>query len=360
MAWVGCIAAAAAKTASQVDKAPQELKETTSKLAQAFDAIHEFAHQGYTRVQLQPLIDNAERLQDLYEESCQARKDHEQNDDDLRNFRLPSRLGPAAAKWAMGSYTIQLDEIQSAVNAEMRVLQRMVPHGQTTGTSPPATQQQDKHDMGKSLLHAAMGSAEQHASYKVGDPIEIWSDSLRAWCSGKVKDIHGNLLGIEYMTADAEIRDKQVSNAADHVRHFQPRKEHVRGDTHKANDPVQIFCDSSNAWCCGYVKHVGGNLVNIEYVSSCGRTLTKQLPNGHEHLRCLHSEAGAVYVVGDCVEYFSTTKNKRFVTEVTAVHYDSAGLVSHVDLKECKQFADIRTVRKITDPCKTKGLKLEK
>merc|ERR1719181_1294000 len=54
---------------------------------------------GFSKVQLQPLIDSTDRLAHVYQEADMARRDHEQNVIDMRNWRAPSRTGTAALKW---------------------------------------------------------------------------------------------------------------------------------------------------------------------------------------------------------------------------------------------------------------------
>jgi hypothetical protein len=289
-------------------KAPQELKESVAKIAQAQEELRQFARRGFTHLQVQPLVISVERLAQKVREVNDSRLQYEQG-----------RLGPAAAMWAIGVYASDMDELQQAVNTELQVIHLAQPCGKPLKMPAPfAAPSQKGEPRGNNLQPppgadrptamvgnpgAAAGkhmSTPAHVpiaakSCKIGDHVEVWSTSLHVWSHGHVKNVQGNLLEVEYASASGEMRTKQLPSDHEHVRITGARQPPSAQDSYKVGESIEIWSNSQQTWCLGHVKHVQGHVVDLEYATSDGGIWAKQVPVGHGIRRPqLHHNATAL------------------------------------------------------------------
>jgi hypothetical protein len=131
------------------------------------------------------------------------------------------------------------------------------------------------------------------SKYKVGDDIEVWSNSHKRWSRGKVDKIEGSKASVKYESPDGQIMMKQMPESHEHLRHTvsasgapaDNAQEGTSSGIYKAGDQVEIWSNSQKTWCRGSIEKLQGDLVNVKYVSPDGQTMTKLMPNGHECLR---------------------------------------------------------------------------
>merc|ERR1719456_1874238 len=72
---------------------------------------------------------------------------------------------------------------------------------------------------------AAASIAPKQASspgvFKVGDKVEIWSNSQNAWCRGSVEKLEGELVNIKYTSNDGQNMTKLMPNGHEFLRHLE-------------------------------------------------------------------------------------------------------------------------------------------
>jgi len=183
------------------------------------------------------------------------------------------------------------------------------------------------------------------STYFVGDEIEIYSNSQGAWCSGKVDRTDGEWLHISYRTpkgqavtkimpcGHAELRSPQMASperpqtqaSPERPQMGSPEREYIGSQfsqqdeygasifsqqrdiyapvasqsdlppppppvrPYRAEDQIEIWSTSQNAWCKGNVSKVEGDWVHINYSGPGGQPMNKIMPNGHAHVRLLQS-----------------------------------------------------------------------
>jgi len=142
--------------------------------------------------------------------------------------------------------------------------------------------------------------------YKVGDEIEVWSNSHKRWSRGTIEKVDaGGKVSAKYSSPDGAAMIKQMPEHHEHLRHYvipdqtpAPQKQAAavahQGGVYKVGDQIEIWSNSQNAWCRGSVLKIEGELVNVKYTSGDGQAMTKLMPNGHEYLRHLQKPQKAV------------------------------------------------------------------
>lgn len=202
-----------------------------------------------------------------------------------------------------------------------------------------------------------------------GDFVEIYSNSQQAWYKGKVESREDNMVTVSY---DQQGMQATKSLPADHanLRAFKGRvtqwegtgkgakkvepknkgegkgrpggKDSYAADgTHGASDhagyptsagdehlkvailegdPVEVFSNSTQVWCKGYVESIHGNMLTLSYQSpsadGCGMDWTKKtVPSEHNCWRKAYDATGHgmtkaaefVFDIGDEVEIYSNS-----------------------------------------------------
>lgn len=80
-------------------------------------------------------------------------------------------------------------------------------HRVAPGTSAPA-------------MASSAGGATSAGEYKVGDKIEIWSNSQNSWCRGSVEKLQGELVNVKYMSSDGQAMTKLMPSGHEYLRHL--------------------------------------------------------------------------------------------------------------------------------------------
>merc|ERR1719440_1154237 len=57
------------------------------------------------------------------------------------------------------------------------------------------------------------------AKYKVGDEVEVWSNSHKRWSPGTVEKIEGSKINVKYQSPDGQAMMKQMPESHEHLRH---------------------------------------------------------------------------------------------------------------------------------------------
>jgi hypothetical protein len=135
--------------------------------------------------------------------------------------------------------------------------------------------------------------------YKVKDLIEVYSNTHKKWCPGTVEAVDGIKINVKYSSPEGAAMTKQMPASHEHLRHkvggatpapcdsiVIPLEEQFSSvSSYKVGDAIQIWSNSQQAWCNGFVESVQGDLAGIKYSSTDGQSMTKMMPIGHEHLR---------------------------------------------------------------------------
>lgn len=235
---------------------------------------------------------------------------------------------------------------------------------------------------GPSLLAASPGGALQPtksfdiaAPYKVGDRVEIWSESNKAWCMGSVEKAQADWVQISYRSPNGQQINKVMPNDGhEHIRfhghpwqgsmavpmpntaaHMAPpsptssptHQAPIAGHTYHVGDEIELYSASQNTWVRGSVHKADGDWITINYKGPGGQPMTKIMPNGHEQLRVAEG-AGAMisyphlaepqgllstgssppppptrpYRVGDHIEIWSTSQNTWCRGEISKLEGD--------------------------------------
>lgn len=140
-----------------------------------------------------------------------------------------------------------------------------------------------------------MSSQVMARKYKVGDDIEVWSNSHERWSKGTIEKVEPGKVHAKYYSPDGAAMIKQMPETHEHLRHYEaPAPARAASKqaapaaptgVYKAGENIEIWSQSQNAWCRGHILKLEGDLVNVKYTSPDGQTMTKLMPNGHEYLR---------------------------------------------------------------------------
>lgn len=192
----------------------------------------------------------------------------------------------------------------------------------------------------------------------VGDIVEIYSNSSEAWLKGKVESRDKDMVTVIYMngatkTLPGDHKDLRpfkgrvefrAPPAATGIQGFQPNESVARDSGERKNgypqtipeeeevlkvpmlegDPAEVYSNSMQAWCKGYVEKVRGNLLTLAYQSpnaeGAGFDWTrKTLPSENTGWRkAKHPtqnygmtkgvDASADFEIGDAVEIYSNSR----------------------------------------------------
>jgi hypothetical protein len=138
--------------------------------------------------------------------------------------------------------------------------------------------------------------------YKVGDEVEVWSNSHKRWSRGIIEKLEdSDKVSVKYWSPEGAAMIKQMPEEHEHLR-FKvappaappppaPVASAVPAGMYQVGDKVEIWSQSQQSWCRGTVEKLQGELVNIKYASPDGQAMTKLMPNGHEYLRHLNHQA---------------------------------------------------------------------
>jgi len=132
--------------------------------------------------------------------------------------------------------------------------------------------------------------APSTANYRVGDEVEVWSNSHKRWGPGVVQKIEDGKVSVKYSSPDGAAMVKLMPESHKDLRHAATsssgsQQQASRTDVYKAGDQIEIWSQSNNSWCRGTVEKLQGELVNVKYQNQNGQDMTKLMPNGHEFLR---------------------------------------------------------------------------
>lgn len=143
-------------------------------------------------------------------------------------------------------------------------------------------------------------------SYRVGDAVEIFSQSHQRWCRGTVDKVEDQFAIVKYLSPEGPPMTKRMPLGHEHMR----RATQVAVPNFRVGDAVEIYSHSHQRWCRGAVDKVEDQFVNVKYLSPEGPPMMKRMPKGHEDLR-LATEVGAPsYRAGDAVEIYSNSHQR--------------------------------------------------
>lgn len=130
--------------------------------------------------------------------------------------------------------------------------------------------------------------------YRVGDQVEVWSNSHKRWSKGSIQEVDGGSVKVKYHSPEGAAMVKQMPEGHEHLRFASAdtaAAEEASTGPFKVGDQIEIWSNSNQSWCKGSIDKIQGDLVNVKYQSPDGQTMTKLMPNGHEFLRHLNQQA---------------------------------------------------------------------
>jgi hypothetical protein len=118
-------------------------------------------------------------------------------------------------RWAQGS-------IQSVEDGKVSV-KYASPDGQPMVKQMPEGHEHLRHAQTASTGNAGASKKQVSSSgvYKVGDQIEIWSQSNNAWCRGSIEKLQGELVNVKYQSPDGPTMTKLMPNGHEYLRHLE-------------------------------------------------------------------------------------------------------------------------------------------
>jgi len=168
-----------------------------------------------------------------------------------------------------------------------------------------------------------------YTEYAVGDEVQVWSNSFFSWCDGKVIGVEGVLVHTEFVLPNGHDARKSLAASQGGIRRplagRSPRRaagggdapaavgqmvqkvsedaSHIEMDYHgelgllgleqhrkepyAVGDNVEVWSNSSKAWCVGKVVAVQTGLVHTNFTLPSGAIAKKCLPLDDAGLRAL-------------------------------------------------------------------------
>jgi len=148
---------------------------------------------------------------------------------------------------------------------------------------------------------------------KAGDAVEIWSNSTKAWCEGVVESISGGMVLVAFQPPDVApdewcrkelpadhnalrkcVREQVAQAPAPQMETQPPRAAYVPPETGhrdtddplKPGDRIEVFSNSLQAWCPGWVEAGTVDHVTVAFRwPGTDEPAKKELPRGHKSLR---------------------------------------------------------------------------
>jgi len=196
------------------EHAHEGVRLTKSKLEQVGKAIEDYHEDGYSQIQLQPLLECTTRLALEFADAEEGCIVHEQNVGDFSAWRRSSVSShKKALKWMVGGFTVLMDELENKVNQEMIALGTLRAKVQSPGdyTSP-----QPKATRSSTLL---TGQSDRLPTYCVGDVVDYWSRSSKPeqWITTVVRHVYPDSVVIDLdckMCADKQNVRKHVQTGS--------------------------------------------------------------------------------------------------------------------------------------------------
>jgi len=126
-----------------------------------------------------------------------------------------------------------------------------------------------------------------------GELVEVWSNTHQKWCPGHIVKVHEDGMVEVTMRLPIASKDNLASKLIplghEHLRKAQPAdNSNMRassGEPLSKGDPVEVWSNSAQSWCQGYVAKVEGGMLFLEFQlpgSNAGEMSSKQLPVGHK------------------------------------------------------------------------------
>lgn len=137
---------------------------------------------------------------------------------------------------------------------------------------------------------SGMSPSDDANPLRVGDLVEVFSNSQQAWCPGYVDAISEDRATVAFQLPGAApdelatkvipIDHKDLRRAKSQVKAVQSRGGFAKGD------PVEVFSNSKQAWCPGHVENVHGHMLRLAFMLP-GETefAHKDCPADHKDIR---------------------------------------------------------------------------
>lgn len=116
---------------------------------------------------------------------------------------------------------------------------------------------------GRGGAAAAEPPAPPEGAFKVGDSVEVYSASRKAWCPGRIDAITNGVAVTCYKLPGGEFQQKELPLNHEHLR--KPLEQEK--DALQLGEAVEVLHASTTSWCPGrVVAKGGGNAVRVAYL----------------------------------------------------------------------------------------------
>lgn len=116
---------------------------------------------------------------------------------------------------------------------------------------------------------AAQGNS--HAGYRIGDEVEVFSNSHQTWCPGRVESLgSGDMVHVAFKLPGAAATEWATKVLPALYKDLRRRTEKCKAESASCGDyckgdQVEVFSHSKQVWCPGFVKQIHGNMLELAF-----------------------------------------------------------------------------------------------
>mmetsp|Transcript_65287 Transcript_65287/g.156034 ORF Transcript_65287/g.156034 Transcript_65287/m.156034 type:complete len:585 (-) Transcript_65287:5-1759(-) len=189
----------------------------------------------------------------------------------------------------------------------------------------------------------------------VGEAVEVYSNSTRQWLPGHVESLNHDTMVVAFQWPGAAPGDfarkelpvghrdvRRAAAGSPKQRQPQPSAFAPEPAGHLVGEWVEIFSNSNQVWCWGYVESSRGTSIMVAFrLPQAGPNdwSRKELPMDHKDLRWPKAR-GPMFCAGDWVEIYSNSNQVWCPGRVTKVTANSVSVAFYVPGGDVNDWAE--------------------